>query len=116
LHGAAQHRLVDQQRVEARPVPPRDALVGVDVEDPVARRRIERRIARGGEVAGPRVLDDARAGRLRDLARVVDRAGVGDDDLVDARGERRKTAFEVPRLVADDQRGGDPAGQDSSLS
>ena len=42
-------------------------------------------------------------------------AGVGDDDLVDASGERREAAREETLLVADDERGGD-SGADGSAT
>jgi hypothetical protein len=116
--GAEQHRARDdaqvrEQRFERGAVPRGQALVGVDVEDPVAARGVQRGVARGREVVGPAVIDQAGAVLERDRARPVDRTGVRDDDLVDASGERREAAREEALLVADDERGGD-SGADGS--
>ena len=118
--GAEQHRARDdvrvgEQRLERDAVPRGQALVGVDVEDPVAARGVQRDVARGREVVGPAVLDQACAVLERDRARPVGRPGVRDDDLVDASGERREAAGEEALLVADDERGGD-SGADGSAT
>ena len=78
-------------------------LVGVQPEDPLAAAVLERLVAGPGEVVVPVPLDDDRAGGSGDLDRVVDRAGVVDDDLVGDRPERFQAAGEVLVLVAHDE-------------
>ena len=78
-------------------------LVGVQPEDPLAAAVPERLVAGPGEVVVPVPVDDDRAGGPGDLDRVVDRAGVVDDDLVGDRRERFQAAGEVLVLVAHDQ-------------
>jgi hypothetical protein len=56
---------------------------------------VERDVAGGREVVGPRRHDHVRAVRARDRDRVVLRARVDDDDLVDRRGGAREAAAEA---------------------
>ena len=81
-------------------------LVGVDVEDPVAGREVERRVAGEREVGLPLVVPYTRAVPLGDGDGVVGRPGVDDDDLVDQAVQRTEARVEVLGLVADDDRGG----------
>ena len=60
-----------------------EMLVGVEVEEPVARCRFEADVARVREGAVPREVDDFRAEAFRDLDGAVGRARIHDDDLVD---------------------------------
>ena len=66
-------------------------------QSPVAASKDD--VARGGEVAGPLVVQDAGAEALGDLDGAVGRAGVDDDDLVDgvARGGEAARRASPPR-------------------
>ncbi len=77
-------------------------LVGVEVDDPVAGRGVDRDVARVGERAVPREVHDLRAERLGDLDGAVGRAGVDDDDLVDDAAQRLEAAGEHLLLVLHD--------------
>ncbi len=100
--------LVVQQLLQRRAVD--QLLVGVEHQDPVARRGVDARVARGGEVALPLLVEHGRAERLGDLDGAVDRAGVDDDDLVDDPLHARKAARQVLLLVAHDHAERDPLG------
>ncbi len=80
-----------------------EPLVGVDVEDPVAARLLQRVVARGGEVVAPGEVSelDRKLLRLRD--RVVARSGVDHNDLVDVADERLQTPFDETGFVPDDE-------------
>ena len=87
---------------QARGLPLAHDLVGVEVDDPVARRGLEGDVARRGEIAGPLGLHDRGAERPGDLDRAVGRAGVDDDDLVEVAGDGLQAAREHRLLVAHD--------------
>lgn len=72
----------------------RDALVGIEDEDPVVTRERERLVSRPHE-AVPADADETRARETRPLLGGVRRTRVGDDDLVREghRGEGRRQAI-----------------------
>src|SRR6266478_5138212 len=72
-----------------------EALVGVDVENPLARGEIEPRVAGRREVGLPGVLGNDSAERLGDAERGVCRPCVDDDDLIDDGSDRRQTVGKV---------------------
>ena len=76
------------------------ALVGVDVEDPVALRDVEGAVAGGGEVVTPRVELEDRAVRAGDVGCGVDRSGVDHHDLVDQAVQRFEATVEMLGFVA----------------
>ena len=80
-------------------------FVGIDDQDPVARRGLEPDVAGGGEVAGPGVVTDRGAGAGRDVRRRVGRARVDHDDLVGDARQAGQAAREHALLVLDDQAG-----------
>src|SRR5581483_2775723 len=91
---AAMARLAREDRCDFAGERRRDALVGVEREDPVVRRLV------GGEillidVAGPRAREHAHAAAARDRHRSIRAAGVDDEDLVGPGGgiDRRADVF-----------------------
>jgi hypothetical protein len=86
---AVRRRVARQSGTEGRAVT-LHGLVGVDPQDPLARARRQSRVAGGGEVLGPWPFEHDGARSARDVHRVVDRAGVVDDDLVDDAVQRRE--------------------------
>src|SRR5439155_3101902 len=80
-----------------------DALVRIDVEDPLAAGEIEPVIAGGGEIVPPREVVQARAARGRDLPGAVGGAGVHDHDLVHQPFQGEEAAVEELLLVLDDE-------------
>ena len=96
-------RRVRQQRPDRRRRSGSDALVGVDVENPVAPRAIEGVIAGCGEVVRPGELVHPGAVCPRNVHGPIGRAGVDDDDLVDELVERREAGRQEALLVLDDQ-------------
>ena len=56
------------------------ALVRVDVEDPRTARGIDRRVASGGEIVCPLVIDESSAQVAGDLAGTIGRSGIDNDD------------------------------------
>jgi hypothetical protein len=72
-----------EQRAQLDGILRNEVLVRVEIEDPVARRMVERDVAGIGERAVPREVHDLRPERLGDLDGAVGRTGVDDDDLVD---------------------------------
>ena len=88
--------------IELASFPLDEDLVGVEVEDPVRRGRVEGDVARGGEVVLPRVVQDAGAVLQGDLHGPVRRPGVDDDELVDPGGGGGQAAPEHRLLVLDD--------------
>jgi len=91
-----------RQRAQQLCVLAHEHLVGVEVQQPVSARCIERHVARLRERACPRVLDNARSDRPRQLDRRIGRARVDDHDLIDRAGDRRQAAREHLLLVAHD--------------
>ena len=83
-------------------------LVGVEHQDPIARGGLDGGVAGGGEVAPPLLAQDARAERLGDLERAIDRTGVHDHDLVDRLAHALEAARQMLLLVAHDHAQGDP--------
>ncbi|MEZ4431550.1 MAG: hypothetical protein R3F65_03995 [bacterium] len=92
-------------RPQRRARPRGEALVGVEHQDPVGRRALERGVAGRREVAGPREEPDRRPGGARDLDGAVDRAGVDDDELVGDRRDRGERVGEERFFVAHDEAG-----------
>jgi hypothetical protein len=90
------------ERAQALCVVGHEHLVGVEVHDPVAGRGLEGHVACGGEVAVPRVMQDAGAVALGDLDGAVGRPGVDDDDLVDRVARGFQAAPDHRLLVLDD--------------
>ena len=90
------------ERAQALGVLGHEHLVGVEVHDPVAGGGVEGCVAGRGEVAVPRVVQDARAVALGDLDGAVGRAGVDDDDLVDRVARGLQAAPDHRLLVLDD--------------
>jgi len=81
------------------------ALVGVDVEDPVADGVVERLVARRREIVAPDVIEDAGAMSGGDGTAAVRRPGIDNDDVVDDARETAQAAIEKFFLVEDDQSG-----------
>jgi hypothetical protein len=81
-----------------------EALVGIDVEDPVASCLLERKVAGSRKIIAPGEMMklDRKPPRLFD--RVVPRSGVDNNDLVGFADERLQAFFDEPGLVADNQR------------
>ena len=79
-----------------------EMLVGVEVDDPVAGRVLERAVARIREGAVPGEVHDPGAERPGDLDRGVGRAGVDDHHLVDGARDRLEAAGEHLLLVLHD--------------
>jgi len=88
-------------------------LVGVDIEEPVARGLLDGEVARGREIVAPSEMGNLGAVVGRQLDTAINRSGVDDDDLVDHRLERRQAGFKNPLFVANDQRSRE--GRGSSL-
>ena len=80
-----------------------DGLIGVDRQDPVARRLGDAVVARQAEVVLPGTLERAGAERPGDLERAIRAAGIDDDELVRERPYGLEAAREVCLLVPDDQ-------------
>ena len=85
-----------QQPLDGGAIAAAESLVGVDVEDPLAASGVERDVARLGEVAAPAVVDHASAVPFRDLDRVIDRAGIDNDDLIDDVADRGQAFRQGP--------------------
>ncbi len=85
-----------------------DPLVGIEHQAPVGIRQRERRVAGGREIIDPCEVRHAGAAARRDRRRVVDRAGVQHDHLVDPRSHAREAALDRAGLVARDQHQRDP--------
>ena len=77
-------------------------LVGVEVHQPVAARRLDGGVAGVGERPVPGEVHDAGAERLGDLDGAVGRSGVDHDHLVDDSAQRLEAAREHLLLVLDD--------------
>ena len=92
----------DPQRVRVQR--PR-ALVGVDVENPVAAGVSERVVARGREVALPVKGKQPRTKLRSDRRAVVCGTGVDDDDFVGERTDRGEAASKMRCLVSNDEGG-----------
>ena len=71
-----------EERMDAAAVSGAQALVGVDAEDPTTGGVLKSDVAGGGEVVVPGVVQDLGPVVARDGGRVVDRAGVHDDQFV----------------------------------
>ena len=80
-----------------------DLFVGIDVEDPLPGRGVDRCIARGGKIVGPGAVQEACTEAVRDFRRAIGRTGVDDHDLIDAGDEGAQAGREKPLFVADDQ-------------
>ncbi len=80
----------------------RDALVGVELQDPVARRVLERQVPRGGEVVVPGAVVHPRTVSEGDLPGRIRGAGVHEHDLVDEAPHRGEAVGEHPLLVSRD--------------
>ena len=91
-----------QETLELQAVGRRDRLVGVQHEDPVARRLRQGDVSRFGEIVVPRGIEDLRTENSRNILRAVRRARVDDDDLVDGGPDAREAADEMGLLVFDD--------------
>ena len=87
-----------------------ELLVGVEPEDPAARRSLEADVAGLGEAARPGEGQDAGTEGLGDLDRAIGRAGVDDDHLRYSLAARREARSEHLLLVADDHAERDAAG------
>ena len=83
----AQSQLI-QQPVDDPTITRANPFVGVDIEDPLARRVVDRKVSRRGEVILPLVIDDAGGVRGRNFAAAVAGPGVNDDDFIRERGDR----------------------------
>jgi hypothetical protein len=81
----------------------RDSFVGIDRENPLSARVCESFVPRSGEVVAPLGLDDQCAQAPGELAGVVHRSGVEDNDLIDEIAHRPKAGLNDRRLVADDE-------------
>ena len=92
----------------------RDALVGVEAEDPVVLCGLGGELLLRGE-ARPGALDDARAALVGDLARRVGRFGIDDQHLVGPRDRLARRA-DVLRLVEGDDGGGDLQDRMSAMT
>ena len=84
----------------------RQALVGIDIENPAPARRIQADVAGSREITGPGKVDQPGAVGLRYLAAAIGRTGVDDDDFIDDRGNGRKTGVKDALFVPDDERSG----------
>jgi hypothetical protein len=61
-------------------------------------------VAGCGEIVGPGKMPELDRIPAGDAQRLVARAGIDQDDLIDASDERSKAIFDECRFVADDQR------------
>jgi len=75
-------------------------LVRVQNQDPLAARRRQRAVARGGEVILPGMVDDTCPGRQRQFPGTVGRPGIDQHDLVHKVGEHRQGTGDVALLIA----------------
>jgi hypothetical protein len=78
-------------------------LVAVEPQYPIALGVAIALVTRRGEIVNPDEVMDSSAEFSGHFARVVERAGVNDDDLVRKAGDRSQTHGQGERLVSDDQ-------------
>ena len=78
-------------------------FVGVERQDPVARRLLDGEVSRHAEIVLPREVEDPRAELARDLDCSIGAAGVDDDQVVPQAAYRFETAPQVRVLVLRNQ-------------
>ncbi len=74
--------VIGQHRFQMGRVRHLETLVGIDVQDPAARRLVDRKVAGCGEVVAPRKMIEFDWKLPRLFKRVVARPGIDQDDLV----------------------------------
>src|SRR5262249_60965675 len=83
------------------------ALVGVDLEDPLATGMVESVVPGGSKVVDPLEVEDARSALSCDPLGSVGRSRIDDDHLIDEPAQRAQAAVEISRFVLDDQARGE---------
>ena len=88
-----------EQRAHARIALLRKILIGIGEDDPVARRRIERKIFRCGKIVDPVETEHTRAARTCNLHTLIRRTRIDDNHLVGKTAHRGEPARKVLRLI-----------------
>ena len=91
-----------KQRAHARIALLRKVLIGIGEDDPVARRRIERKIFRCGKIIDPVETEHARPTRTCNLHALIRRTRIDDNHLVGKAAHRGEPARKVLRLIPHD--------------
>ena len=91
-----------EQRAHARIALLRKVLIGIGEDDPVPRRRIERKIFRCGKIIDPVEMEHARPARTCNLHTLIRRARIDDNHLVGKAAHRGEPARKVLRLIPHD--------------
>ncbi len=106
LHDKAEHAGIDGRARPAarspRPHSGRDRVVGIHPEQPVAARVPQGFVAGRREIVAPGEMEQPPAERFHDPRRLVDRAGVDDDHLVDPGPDALQAGRQGPGRVAHD--------------
>ena len=90
-----------KQRAHARITLLRKVLIGIGEDDPVSRRRIERKIFRCGKIIDPVEMEHARPTRTCNLHTLIRGARIDDNHLVGKTAHRAEPARKILRLVLD---------------
>ena len=88
-----------KQRAHARIALLRKILIGIGEDDPVARRRIERKIFRCGKIVDPVETEHTRAARTCNLHTLIRRTRIDDNHLISKTAHRGEPARKVLRLI-----------------
>ena len=92
--------LILDKIAQAAPALGRDRVVGIHPEQPVAGRVAQRFIAGGREIIAPWEVKELGAERLDDPWRLIDRAGVDDDHLVNPRPDALEAGDRIVRALS----------------
>ena len=91
-----------EQRAHTRIALLRKVLIGIGEDDPVPRRRIERKIFRCGKIIDPVEMEHTRAARTCNLHTLIRGARIDDNHLVGKAAHRGEPARKVLRLIPHD--------------
>ena len=90
-----------EQRAHTRIALLRKVLIGIGEDDPVPRRRIERKIFRCGKIIDPVEMEHTRAARTCNLHTLIRGARIDDNHLIGKTAHRAEPARKILRLVLD---------------
>ena len=90
------------QRAHARIALLRKILIGIGEDNPVSRRRIERKIFRCGKIIDPVEMEHTRSARTCDLHTLIHGARIDDNHLIGKTAHRGEPARKVLRLIPHD--------------
>ena len=91
-----------EQRAHARIALLRKVLISIGENDPVPRRRIERKIFRCGKIIDPVEMEHARPTRTCNLHTLIRGARIDDNHLVGKTAHRAEPARKILRLIPHD--------------